>query len=115
MRLPSSVGGGDATSGGLLTRFAVDDNNAIFPPLDSFSGTNHGAQGLFAVVASTREVSQERLGEFSLFNRGYPSPVSGTGWYVMPVFAGNTAGEAPDAPCLVKVEACLHSYLPIYY
>jgi hypothetical protein len=115
MRLAGSVSGGDATSGGLLTLFAVYGNNAVFPSLDGFSGTNHGAQRLFTVIAGAGKISQERLGEFPLFNRGYSSPVGGASRYVMPIFASNTAGEAPDAPSLVKVEASLHSYLPIYY
>ena len=87
---PVPVSYGDATSSGLLTRFAVNGNNTVFPPFNSLSGTNHSAQRLGTVIAGTGKISQERVRKLRLFNRGYSPPVGGASGYVVPVFTGNS-------------------------
>ena len=85
--------------------FPVDNDDAIGISFGDCLIRAGGYTGrVVAMVAGCEKMGREGDGKFALLNRLNMQQARGSGGDIMPVFAGDNAGKAAGAACLVEVE-----------
>jgi hypothetical protein len=98
------------------TGVTVHQHNAV---LSAFCYGTHrtgpGTHRFGAMPAGSDPIADEWFRKLSLFGIENPHPVFRSGRDVVPILAGDTAGTAAGASCLIEVESYLHYVFSISY